>query len=85
MMKAKIEGCTYLRSASYHTFGWLRRPEMDNELTGYCYVHPDGTQIFTCDPHHRFTLTLDVWVDDEAQELFCTISEEIEDKRSRWI
>ncbi len=43
------------------SFGWLRRPELDEDEIGYCYEDGDGTLYFTDRPAHKRALLLDCW------------------------
>jgi len=37
----KKNDAVFLSKASYHTFGWLKRPEYDSDA-GYAYEMPNG-------------------------------------------
>lgn len=47
-----------IKSGWHYTFGWLRRPELD-DANGYCYEQPDGDLIFTGSILHSVRLYLD--------------------------
>jgi len=47
-----------IKSGWHYTFGWLRRPELD-DANGYCYEQPDGDLIFTDNILHSVRLYLD--------------------------
>jgi len=49
------------------SFGWLRRPELDEDEIGYCYEDGDGTLYFTAKPAHRRALLLDCWETENGE------------------
>jgi hypothetical protein len=55
------------------SFGWLRRPEMD-ENNMYCYEEPDGYIIFVRKSEHRVQLYLDCRRDEEIGENYTCIA-----------
>jgi hypothetical protein len=50
----------------HHTFGWLRRPELDDD-NGYCYEDGDGTLYFTTRRGHKRALLLDCWETEQGE------------------
>jgi hypothetical protein len=54
-----------VRCGWHHTFGWLRRREMDNR-DGYCYEAPDGDLIYTSTFNHEKAMVLYEMVDPET-------------------
>lgn len=63
-----------LLAAGWHwTFGWLRRPALDNQ-DGYCYEAPDGDLIFTAHPTHRDAAFLEAWRDADTDEAYLVFS-----------
>jgi len=71
-MTMKKNDAVFLSKASYHTFGWLKRPEYDSDA-GYAYEMPNGDLLFTDDPRHQYGLTLEIWMDKASGEKFCTL------------
>ena len=55
------------------SFGWLRRPELDDE-NGYCYEEPDGDLVFSPRPSHKRAMYLDVRVDQETGDLYLCLA-----------
>ena len=56
-----------VRCGFHHTFGWLRRPELDNR-DGYCYEAPDGDLIYSAMFHHDKGMVLYEMIDAETGE-----------------
>jgi hypothetical protein len=56
-----------VRCGFHHTFGWLRRPELDNR-DGYCYEAPDGDLIYRAMFHHDKGMVLYELIDAETGE-----------------
>jgi hypothetical protein len=56
-----------VRCGFHHTFGWLRRPELDNR-DGYCYEAPDGDLIYSAMFHHDKGMVLYELIDAETGE-----------------
>ena len=54
-------------SGWHWTFGWLRRPELDEDEIGYCYEDGDGTLYFTAKRAHKKALLLDCWETEEGE------------------
>jgi hypothetical protein len=53
------------------TFGWLRRPELDQSGL-YCYEEPNGDLVFTKKAEHKSSLYLDKRRDEDADvDYFC--------------
>ena len=50
----------------HNTFGWLRRPELDDE-NGYCYEDGDGTLYFTSRRAHKTAVLLDCWETEQGE------------------
>jgi len=55
------------------TFGWLRRPEMDDE-NGYCYEEPDGDLVYSGRPCHKRAMYLDVRLDQGTGERYLCLA-----------
>jgi hypothetical protein len=66
-------GDKYLFSGWHWSFGWLRRPEVDNH-NGFCYEAANGDLIFTKARMHRRNLFLDCWIDKNTGERYLAIS-----------
>lgn len=58
-----------ITSGWHYTFGWLRRPELD-DANGYCYEEPDGDLIFTARISHQVRAYLDCWEDTRTGERY---------------
>jgi hypothetical protein len=56
-----------VRCGFHHTFGWLRRSELDNR-DGYCYEAPDGDLIYSAMFHHDKGMVLYELIDAETGE-----------------
>lgn len=54
-------------------FGWLRRPEMDQEGL-HCYEEPDGDLVMSAHPAHSIAMYLDCRKDEETGELYTCIA-----------
>ena len=63
-----------LSSGWHHTFGWLRRPELDEHNGGFCYEEPDGDIVISSDPRHRYGIYLDCRWDADEKEAYTAIS-----------
>ena len=63
----------YVKSGWHWTFGWLRRPELD-DLIGFCYEDGDGDLYFTDNPHHKWGVYLDCWEDSASHEKYLCFS-----------
>jgi len=61
-------------SGWHHSFGWLRRPELDEAHEGFCYEEPDGDIVISTDPRHREAMYLDCRWDDDEKETYTSIS-----------
>ena len=51
------------------TFGWLRRPELDQQGY-YCYEEPDGDLVLSPRPAHAMAMYLDCRRDPCTGELY---------------
>jgi len=72
-------------SGWHHTYGWLRRPEMDCEY-GYCYEEPDGDLVFTDDARHVRYAFLNCWRDKSTGECYLAFSKvPTPPPRLRWL
>ncbi len=65
---------TIICSGWHHTFGWLRRPELDEAASGYCYETPDGDIVISRRMRHRKAIYLDCREDIETGERYTAIS-----------
>ena len=63
-----------LSSGWHYTYGWLRRPELDEENGGFCYEEPDGDIVISSDPRHRNTMYLDCRWDEDLKETYTAVS-----------
>ena len=63
----------YVTSGWHYCFGWLRRPELDDE-NGYAYEEPDGDLIFTKRIGHSARVYLDCWRDSDTKERYLTFT-----------
>jgi len=63
-----------IQSGWHHTFGWLRRPELDADNAGFVYEMPDGTLVISKEGRHRNGMYLDEWLDRETGETYTTCS-----------
>jgi hypothetical protein len=63
----------HICSGWHYTFGWLRRPELDNDGY-YCYEDGEGDQYYTDAPHHENGVYLDCWEDAISGERYLAFS-----------
>ena len=63
----------YIKSGWHWSFGWLRRPELD-EPFGYCYEDGDGDRIFTPRLDHKLVCYLDCFEDYASGEKYVTFN-----------
>lgn len=66
----------YIKSGWHWEFGWLRRPEKDDE-NGYCYEEPDGDLLYF---HKRSVIRvafLDVMRDSKSGETYLCLSKRV--------
>ena len=54
-----------MRHGWHWSFGWLRRPELDQDGL-YCYEQPDGDLILSGRPAHKIAIYLDCRMDEET-------------------
>lgn len=66
---------TYIKSGWHWEFGWLRRPDMDDQH-GHCYEEPDGDLLFFMDRSTKKAAFLDV-MRDEAGEMYLCLSRKV--------
>jgi hypothetical protein len=64
----------WICSGWHYTFGWLRRPELDEENGGFCYEEPDGDIVISSDPRHLNAMYLDCRWDDDIKETYTALS-----------
>jgi hypothetical protein len=63
-----------IASGWHHTFGWLRRPELDDAEQGlWAYESPDGDEVYSPNPRHKRVAYLDCW-ETEAGEKYLSFS-----------
>lgn len=62
-----------VRHGWHWTFGWLRRPDMDQDNM-YCYEQPDGGLVYSKRREHKHQMYLDCRRDDDAEEDYLCIS-----------
>jgi hypothetical protein len=55
------------------SFGWLRRPEMDQQGM-YCYEEPDGDLVLSAQPAHERAIYLDCREDLKTGKRYTCIS-----------
>jgi len=72
--RTKWTGGDFITSGWHHTFGWLRRPELDEANSGFVYEMPDGTLVVSKEMRHRRGMLLDVWRDAGTGELYTACS-----------
>lgn len=65
---------TLLASGWHHTFGWLRRRELDVRNAGFAYETPDGTIVVSKERRHRHGMYLDAWRDAATGENYVACS-----------
>lgn len=65
----------FLRSGFHWSFGWLRRPELDDD-NGYCYEDGDGDLMFTSRKDHKTLCHLDCMEDAKTGEKYLIFSQE---------
>jgi hypothetical protein len=58
----------------HHTFGWLRRKELDNAYEGFVYEDGDGDLIISKDLRHIVEAYLDCWEDANTGEKYLCFS-----------
>jgi hypothetical protein len=68
-MKDKI-----LCSGWHDTFGWLRRPELDDDLN-FTYETPDGTIVVSCEALHQKRMHLSAFEDAKTKEKYVSASQ----------
>lgn len=61
-------------SGWHHTFGWLRRPELDLRNAGFCYETPDGEIVISKAARHRYGMYLNCHEDAATGERYTAIS-----------
>lgn len=65
-----------LISKGWHwSYGWLRRPDEDNE-DGYCYEDGDGDLIYTMRRDHHTACYLECYQDVFTGERYLTLSQD---------
>jgi len=52
----------------------MRRPDLDDELCGFCYEDPEGMIIVSPELHHKNGIYLDCCEDVETGELYLCVS-----------
>jgi hypothetical protein len=76
----------YIKSGWHWSFGWLRRPELDDEI-GYCFEDGEGDLIFSQRTDHKLVCYLDCYEDSNTKERYLTMNRDpiaasaIKDKR----
>lgn len=74
-----------INSGWHHSYGWLRRPEMDTGIW-FCYEEPDGDLIYTDDPRHTTRAFLNCWEDKKTGECYLAFSKiPIRPPRKTWL
>jgi hypothetical protein len=68
-MKDKI-----LCSGWHNTFGWLRRPDLDEGAT-FSYETPDGTIVVSHDCAHKKRMHLSAFEDAKTKEKYVSVSQ----------
>lgn len=64
-----VEKDKVTRSGWHWQFGWLRRPDMDDQH-GYCYEEPDGDLVFFADKINRNMVYLDERIDHRTGDTY---------------
>lgn len=62
-----------LCSGWHNTFGWLRRPDLDDGLS-FAYEHPDGDIIQSFDKAHQTRMHLTAFEDAKTKEKYISVS-----------
>ena len=57
---------SYQSTGPHWTYGWLRRPELDNVTEGYCYEAPNGDLVFSRQEDHIEVMTLFELIDSDG-------------------
>jgi len=76
----------FIKSGWHWSFGWLRRPELDDE-NGYCFEDGEGDLIFSPRKDHHLVCYLNCYEDAKTKEKYLTMNREpiaasaIRDKR----
>ena len=68
-------GDKYVKSGWHWTFGWLRRPDMD-EAYGFCYEDGDGDLIYSQRKDHKLICYLDCFEDSNSGEKYLAMNAE---------
>ena len=58
----------------HHTFGWLRRRDLDKQHAGYVYEMPDGMLAVSKERRHRHGMYLGSWKDEQTGEIYIACS-----------
>jgi len=58
----------------HHTFGWLRRPELDTRENGYVYEMPCGAIVVSHEGRHEHGMYLDAWREAKTGDTYLTCS-----------
>ena len=64
---------TLVKHGWHWSFGWLRRPELDQDNM-YCYEEPDGDLVFSKRLEHKNQLYLDCRHDEEIGENYTCLA-----------
>jgi hypothetical protein len=79
-------GDRFIKSGWHWSFGWLRRPELDDE-NGYCFEDGEGDLIFSPRKDHHLVCYLDCYEDSTTRERYLTMNQDsiaasaVKDKR----
>jgi hypothetical protein len=57
---------SYQSTGPHWTYGWLRRPELDTAVDGYCYEAPDGELVYSQQHDHEEVMTLFEVIDPDG-------------------
>ena len=71
-----IDRHRYVTSGWHWQFGWLRRPEKDDEY-GYCYEEPDGDLLYFQRRSTKVAAFLDVMRDENTGEKYLCLSKRV--------
>lgn len=69
-----VNGDTFIKSGWHWSFGWLRRPEMDEDV-GFCYEDGEGDLIYSSRPDHKLICYLDCYQDKASGEKYLTMNQ----------
>ena len=63
----------YIKSGWHWSFGWLRRPELD-DVDGHCFEDGEGDLIYSTRTDHKLVCYLDCYEDATTKERYLTMN-----------